>query len=235
MALVVQIQPVRGEYWDRLYISIGAGANYTKASDVAQLNIDGNADYKGRVYFWGLNANTNITDRGNEAQILRRHDYGVYGARILNGRLIAALNTGWQRNDELGLRSRVLGGAGLGYYLLTTGHHELLVRAGLSVNREWSRADSPAVNNLEGKFGTDFRMYFFDSPKTDLKIGINLMPNLTTAGRVRFELDVAGRQELAKDLFVELKYYESRDNQPPDGANAKYDRGVVLSVGWSKY
>jgi hypothetical protein len=48
------------------------------------------------------------------------------------------------------------------------------------------------------------------------------------------QLDVSARREFAKDLFVELKYYESRDTKPPSDSASTSDRGVVFSIGWSK-
>ena len=42
------------------------------------------------------------------------------------------------------------------------------------------------------------------------------------------------RHEIVSDLFVELSYYESRDNHPPAGAASAAARGVIVSLGWTK-
>ena len=41
-----------------------------------------------------------------------------------------------------------------------------------------------------------------------------------------------GEQEIVKDLFLKLEYFESRDTKPPSGAEATSDRGVVFSLEW---
>jgi hypothetical protein len=118
---------------------------------------------------------------------------------------------------------------------VTTNHLALDTSGGLSLTREWSSSlDDPAENNLEARFDASFSLFFYDSPKTDLRLQAAVIPNLTTEGRVRFELDTTLRYELITDLFLELSYYESQDNEPPAGASGKVDRGIVFSLGWSK-
>jgi len=51
---------------------------------------------------------------------------------------------------------------------------------------------------------------------------------------LRIEGSLSGRQEIIKDLFIKLDYYESRDNKPPSGASASSDRGLILSIEWTK-
>ncbi len=48
------------------------------------------------------------------------------------------------------------------------------------------------------------------------------------------EIDAQLKQEIFKDFFAKLKYFENYDSDPPEGANIKRDRGIVFSLGWSK-
>jgi len=141
---------------------------------------------------------------------------------------------GGQRNDDLGLRLRLLGGAGLGYRILETTRSSFVAGGGVNVTREWSIDENNAANNLEGRFGARFDIFAYDTPKTSVIVEANIYPNLTVSDRLRSQLDVSARREFAKDLFVELKYYESRDTKPPSDSASTSDRGVVFSIGWSK-
>ena len=51
---------------------------------------------------------------------------------------------------------------------------------------------------------------------------------------LRIEELLPARQEIISDLFIRLEYYESQDNKPPSGTGASSDRGIVLSLEWTK-
>jgi Holliday junction resolvase len=233
MEAVVEIQPVRKEFWDKLDFSVAWGFNWTKASQVVQSNFDASGTYNGRIYRWGLTLSSIITDRG-EGEVTRRNDGSLFLGRDISGRLNGQINTGLSRNDELGLRRRFTGGANLGYFLVRSNHMDLLTQLGASLNREWATEDAPPQNNAELHVGAAYTVFRYDSPKTDLTLTADLYPNLTQKDRTRFEFNAIVRQEIVKDLFVRVRYYESQDTNPPPGANAKEDRGLAFSIEWSK-
>lgn len=233
MNTVVEIQPVRYDLWDRFDMSAAFGFNWNKGSQVLQSNLDASVKYKGSLYSWGVDLNAMVTDRG-EGEITRRNELGLWLGREISGRLHGTLDGGSQRNDELGLRQRLSGGLNLGYFLTRSSHLEWQTLLGASINREWATDDSEASNNAEGRLGTQFVLFYYDSPKSDITIQADAYPNFTVKGRWRFEGSISGRQEIISDLFIRLEYYESRDSKPPSGANATSDRGIVLSIEWTK-
>ncbi|MCK9996584.1 MAG: DUF481 domain-containing protein [Candidatus Krumholzibacteria bacterium] len=233
MRQVIEIEPVRYDLWDRFDISASLGINWTKASDVLTSNFDASTKYNGRLYSWGLDISSIITDKG-EGDVTRRNELGIYLQREISGKLNWTVDTGTYRNDELGVRMRVNLGANLGYYFFRTSHIELKALGGANVNREWASLDADPANNAEGRVGTNFIIFYHDSPKTDLTVKADLYPGLTDTDRARFEGSISGRQEIVKDLFVKVEYYESRDNKPPAGAHSKEDRGIVFAIEWTK-
>ncbi len=233
MSQVIEIEPVRYDLWDRFDISVSFGVNWTKASDVLQSNFDTSANYKGRLYSWGLNASSMVTDKG-EGDITRRNELSIFLQREISGKLNWEVDTGTYRNDELGVRFRVNLGGNLGYYFFRTNHLELKALGGANVNREWATLDSDPSNYFEGRVGTNFIIFYHDTPKTDLTVKADMYPGISDTDRVRFEGSISGRQEIIKDLFVKLEYYESRDTNPPAGALSTEDRGIVFSIEWTK-
>jgi len=233
MNQIVEIEPVRYDVWDRFDISAAFGFNWNKGSDVLQSNLDAGVQYKGVIYSWGLSVSGMVTDKGEE-DITRRNQSDLYLGREISGQLQGSINAGTSRNDELGVRLRVTGGANLGYYLLRSNHLELMALGGASVNREWASADADPTNNAEGRLGTQFTLFYLDTPKSDVTLKADYYPSFTDNERWRFEGSVSGRQEIIKDLFIKLEYYESRDSKPPAGASATEDRGMILSIEWTK-
>ena len=230
---VVNIESIRYDFWDRIDLSVSAGFNWTKASETSQANIAAAADYKGRIYRYGIGGDSVLTtERDNHTT--RRQNLELYWARVVSGRLQSGVNGGLQRNDQLGLNLRSSAGLNLGYLLLMSRHLEFAVHGGVDKTREWSSLDEPPETSTEGVFSLNFTFFRYDSPKTDLTVNADVYPSLTIADRVRFEFYTALRHELVSDFFVELKYYESQDNRPPAGATSTEDRAVVFSLGWTK-
>ena len=232
MAAIISLEPIRVDAWDRYKISVSAGFNWTKASQTSQANVALSADYRGLLYDYGL-AYSLATTTERDDRTTRRSDLDFYGSRKLSGRLQAGLSSGLQRNDQLGLALRTSLGANMGYLLIMGRNLELAAEAGAAGNREWPTLDDPPSYSAEATLSLKFTFFRYDSPKSNVTVKADLYPSLTVADRVRFEFNTALRHELVSDLFVELQYYESRDNRPPNGAEATSDRGIVFSLGWT--
>jgi hypothetical protein len=234
---VVEIDPVRYDLWNRFDMSAAFGLNWNKGSDVFQANVAASVKYKGVIYSWGLDGDGMVTEQGDEQgdeQTTRRNNLDLWLGREISGRYSTSVNTGTTRNDELGLRRRVSLGLNGGYFFLRSSHLEWRAILGATVNREWSTGESDPANSAEGRVGTEFTLFYHDTPKSDITVQADVYPNFTVTERVRFEGSITGRQEIIKDLFLRLDYYESRDSKPPDGANATSDRGIVFSIEWTK-
>ena len=233
MVEVATLEAVRADLWDRLNVSLSAGFNWTKASETSQANLSGEVRYKGRVYGSGVYG-TGTTTTERDGRTTRRWDVTIYGSKDVSGRLVAEVDLGAGRNDQLGLRLRNATSLSLGYRLLTSRHFELKFKGGVAGNREYPSGDEPPVNSTEGVATVSFTFFRYDSPKSDLSFRASVYPSLSVDERVRVELDTSLRHEVFSDFFAEFKYYESKDNRPPAGAAATSDRGVVFGLGWSK-
>jgi len=230
---IVEIMPIRKEFWDKFDLSVAAGFNWTQANDHTQSNFDFGMAYAGRIWSWGLNGSF-ILSEIEDKDPYRRIDSNLYLRRVVSGKWFGMANSAMQRNDELGLLLRVTGGLSMGYFLVNSTHHDLQLTGGVSQNREWATADDLSENSVEVPIRLQYKVFRYDSPKTDVTVRGGYMPNLTLKGRYRFDADISGRQEIIKDLFVELRYYINFDSQPPPGAQTNQDRGITFSLGWSK-
>lgn len=75
-------------------------------------------------------------------------------------------------------------------------------------------------------------MFRYDHPKTDVTVGLTLLPSLSESGRVRGEAPPKAKWELVNDLFFRLMVYDSYDNKPAETATAN-DWGLTTSLGYS--
>jgi hypothetical protein len=233
MADVIWIDPLkvdggRLERWDG---SVSAGFDATKANSTSSLSAAASARRRAEDFRLDLDGSvyTRFQD-GNEDSI-RANAGAVYRGLLPRRWFWAGVGT-LERNDELGIDLRTLGGFGAGRYLLQTGRSLWSATAGLAAVNEQRAGDESAEWNVESFLSTAFEYFTYDSPKTGLTTTLTVYPSLTDGGRVRGNLDITLRRELISDLFFDLSFYGSLDSQPPE-AGEKTDYGIVTGLGYS--
>jgi hypothetical protein len=231
MADIVRIAYLeQGNFLDRLDGEVSVGYSFTQATDVEQFNFSGNVGTRNSKRKWNvaLDANTSSQAEGPSSQ---RVALSGTIEKFLPDRYYYESTLSFTQNDELGLDLRSLFSGTAGRYLVQRQGMEWRAGAGLSVSRE-DRSDGTSVDSLELPLTTSFTMFRLDSPKTDVRLELTVLPSLTESGRVRGEATVSAKHEIVSDLFFEISLYDSYDNRVPEGSPAN-DWNVVTSLGYS--
>jgi hypothetical protein len=216
--------------WSRIDGSVQFGFNYASGSEVGQTNVGLTAWFQEAEYIVGTEFNATLTT-GSAEQDTRRMNWGLGYFRKLENRWFWVINSDVDRNDQLGIDLRMLGGAGFGRFLIKNNRSRWSAAAGLAASRELRTADNNETQ-LEGQLTTDYSYFFFSPTKTDFNLRLVLYPGITEPDRLRGNLDAKLRWELIRDLVWDLTYYFTWDNQPPTGA-ASNDSGVTTSIGYT--
>jgi putative salt-induced outer membrane protein YdiY len=233
MATVVWLDPLKLDEqivkrWDG---SVSAGFDTTKANNDTSLSAS--FDARRRAEDFLLNFGGSVYSRSQDGvEDSLRADFGAIYRGLLEDRWYWAAVGSLERNDELGIDLRTLGGAGYGRFLVQTGRTLWSVTGGLAVVNEQLAGDEDAQTSVEGLLNTDYEFFTYDTPKTTLTTSLTLFPSLTESGRVRGQLDFALRRELIEDLFVEISVYDSYDSEPPEEGEQN-DYGIVTSLGYT--
>lgn len=231
---VVQITPIKKTFWARVDGSVTAGFSFTKSSDVTQFNLGSSAKYRAREYLVSTRLDANITRKGAEDESdTQRGDLTLNYRRFRKDRWFTEWTGAAQRNDELGLDLRLIGSWSMGRAAIQTNYSLLTLVAGLAVNQEWRSGGEPSAVNLELPLSANYDLFFYSTPKTDLKTGLTIFVGLSDWGRNRVEQNLSFRREFIKDLFWELSTYVSYDSKPPESAKSSTDYGIVSSLGYS--
>lgn len=228
---VVRILPIQDRFWAKVDGAASVGFNYTKASEIFQLNASANASYHSRTVEAETDFSTIITLQ-QDTSATERYDFDLLARRLLEYRWFALGEIGAQSNSALGLNLRLLLNGGLGRKVIQNNSEWLMTGGGLAINREWTQNWSKSTNNLEAIGALRFSKFRYDDPELNLTIGTALFANLTNFGRIRMEIDAKVAWEIINNLFLNLTFYDSFDNEPPSGA-AKNDWGLVFSFGYS--
>jgi len=232
MDQVFRIRPIKQRFWKRINGSLSLGLSFTKASDVLRFSFNADASYTERKNIVEMTLSSIITTQ-QEQDARQNNNLNLRYNRLLQQKWFLSALTSLQRNDELGIKLRVLGGGGGGRLLVQTNRMVLPVMAGITVSRELAGSEGQDSTNVEGLVSIYWNLYIYHTPKTDLAFDLTTHPSITEGGRVRMNLDTRLRREIIKDFFADLSFYLKYDNRPPSATASTTDYGFVTSVGYS--
>ena len=232
MRRVVRIVPIETDesLLERIDGSFSFGFNTQKGSEVTTLNLALEANYRTLSYLAGLTVNTAITDQPSE-ETSARQSVGLSYQRFRNNRWFTGWFTTWEKNDELGINSRLLGGGGLGRYVVQTNKNQLALTAGLVATHESFVGEAESTTNAEGWLQLKY-LHRNLNPESFIGFTTNVYPLLGDLSSYRAESDLTFRREFIDDLFFDLTVYRSYVSDPTEGA-ASMDYGVTTSLGYS--
>ncbi|HEY7752140.1 MAG TPA: DUF481 domain-containing protein [Ignavibacteriaceae bacterium] len=229
MKYMIRIERIKDSFWDILDGYIKFGFSYTKANEIGQLSVGGNARYRTKINFTELNLNSVITTTENEASS-RKQELSFSYQQNFEDRWFAAGLANIESNSELGIKLRASLGGGIGNNLIQSGHQWLYTLAGALVNREWLEDESTPTYNVEGLLNAQYQFFKYDHPKASLLTYIYLLPSLTEFGRFRMSYNIQLSWEIFIDFYWDLTFYFDYDNKPQSEGASHSDYRIDNSI-----
>lgn len=216
--------------WKRLDGSISFGMDYAKSTRIAQSYMSAGAILREEKYTIDADFNYNINRGWGGSSDVSTERFFLGGAykRKLPDRWFWLVNSNVERNEQIGLDFRSLVGGGAGRAIWQTNWFEFSLFGGAAASRE-NKTDEE-VNSVEGQFGSSLSIYRFSPTRTSLNTSLLLYPSISDSGRWRANYRMQLRWELYKDLFWDMSYYYTFDNEPPAGASRE-DTGINTGIG----
>jgi len=233
IADIVQVYPIKNNFWSRTSGNFSLGANYSKASNVATVSFSGNVDYRKRSSYFNLAWDTNDTYQGDTLSSSNSS---------LSLAWQRALKKGWStdvaisatQNTELGTKLR-LGLSLIGIKdIIYNDWNRLYTGAGLNFAQETGYDDPDVSNDLAGLFVLYWKIYKLTAPKVWLDSNISFLPYLTDSGRYRASFNFNPKISVFSDNFkVGIVTYYTYDSQPSSNAASNDDYGLNLQFTYS--
>ena len=227
---VARIHLVESNFWARISGSLDVGASYTSASELFQVDLDGEIRFRRPKFEFAMEADA-VATRQPDVDETRRGSVTVsYGRMFSNGQRLVAKGM-IEKNEELGYEWRSSFTGGWARYLARNPRNELIGGLGLAVNKEVP-VEGEETTNLEAAIGLNYANFAYDFPNTDIQVGVNTFLGLTQWGRFRLEANARLSREIFRDFYLGLKGYESYDSAPATEGAEKNDWGATVSLGW---
>ncbi len=231
MESIVRITPIsEGSWLDHIDGHASLGLSAASANEDRQVTVSADMTYKAPRRSWTVTYEAARTESANNP-VSERQDLNGIHRWFRSERWYWASTAGLTTNDELDLNLRSLIGAGLGRYWLQSSNRAFSTLGGLVFTSEAFEGEQ-RQENVEAMLQAQYEFFHFDNPDVDLSGQVTLFPSLTVSGRVRSELSLKARYELVKDLYFELSYIRSQDNQPPNDDAEQNDWSLTSSLGY---
>jgi hypothetical protein len=219
-------------FWNRISGNLAVGFTYTKANDTTVGSINLDANYRSTAVESSLtfSSNTTKTQDGGDSYraLLSSTVMFVRQSRNFWG-LVGSL----ERDQELGIDARLVGGAVLGRRFLEKSYMEVTGYAGVVGAQESITSNPKQQTSAEGLLSVEWRVFKFSDPETSLSLGVSLYPSLTESDRYRGNGNLNLTHKIAGDFTLGLTGYWSADSHPPDPTAHKSDYGLTFNIGYS--
>lgn len=226
---IVTLTNLKSSFWSKWDGFLEFGFSFAKANSVTNYTLGARADYRGERWAGSVSLDSRLNSQDG-VESTSRHQLALSGFRLLPHTWYAGLFSQAERNQELELDLRLLVGIGGGRDIIQSNRVEWRWLAGLLWNRETYTGLDPS-SSAEGLLGTYFNFFTFGDWENDIASSLLVYPSLTESGRVRADFDISYRQDLFKDFYLRLSFYDQYDSRPPEGAS-KNDYGTTIAVGW---
>lgn len=229
---MVSAWPVEATFWDKMDLSVGLGYDYTRATDITNLNASADFLYRTDERLVDASLRADLTRQPGVEGDQNRQEIRLNHQRLLENRKFRSVLAGYEVNEAIGLNRRLYGGGAFGRYLVKTNRNWLNLAAGLIATREQT-VGREEISSVEGVLAGAWRHFRFVDPERTLETSLALFPSLTESNRWRGNFRTTFRLELISDLFWSMEYYYNFDSRPVDVGAQEIDYGITTGLGWS--
>ena len=229
---IVEIYPIKQNFWSRTKGNFSLGANFAKSSRVGTVSFSGNLDYRKKKSYFYLSWDNNNTFQADTLSATKS-DVELGWQRRVNETWSAGFIIGAAQNRELGTKLR-LNASALGLNnLVYNSWNRLYAGAGFTLARETPYDNTEVTNDMTGLVQIVWKVYKYTNPKLWVDANVNFLPYLTDPGRNRASVNLNPKVSIFSNNFkVGISFYYNYDSKPPSNA-ATDDFGANLQLTYS--
>jgi small nuclear ribonucleoprotein (snRNP)-like protein len=230
---IVEVYPIKRNFWLRTSGEFGLGINYSKGSDIATISFSGNINYRKKSSYFFVNWDDYNTYQADTLSSTKA-DANIGWERLLRKKWSLGTSFGIDQNSELGTKLRLnITTEGL-YDIAYNSWNRFFAAAGLSAQRETPYDTSGVTTDLAGVVGIYWKVFKYTNPKIWVDASVTWIPYLTTAGRHRLNMNLNPKIGLiANDLKLGFTSYYSFDSKPHSAGGVNDDWGISLEISYS--
>lgn len=230
---IVEVFPIKRNFWLRTNGTFGLGINYSKGSGIATAALSANLNYRKRKSNISFDWDENTTYEADTVKS-SRVDASFGWQQLISNKWLIGASVGFGQNSELGYRSRYdvqLYGI---YDFVYNKWNRFYLAGGLSGQRETPYDTSAITNDMAGIFSAVWKVYKYTDPKIWVDASVVYIPYITTTGRHRVTVNLNPKiSVISNNLKFGFRFYYTYDSKPSSQSAATNDWGINLEISYS--
>lgn len=231
---ITEIYPINNTFWLRLNGRVDFGIDYSKANNMLRINGSGQINYQRERWGWKYKYNNIETWQFIDTlDQTTKSDYELSSEYFFNPIYRITGTIGRNSNTELGLKARWFAALSVKKYIIQTNRVSLDYILGLSANIERNTDITDYNTNFEVVMGADLGIFKYKSPDISVNLFTQVIPNIKTRGRWRFDSGFDAKVEVFTDFYIIGKLYYQYDSMPINETSQTNDYNFTMGFGYS--
>lgn len=230
---IVEVHPIKRNFWMRFGGRLSLGANYAKSSNLTTITTSGNLTYRRAKSNFNLTYNLNLSYQ-NDSLVTNNSDLDLQWQRLFKNKWSSLIGFGTSQNLQLGIERRYSINIGALKDIVNNTWSRFYVAAALSGLTEQSTdANSPKNQDLAGLVRVGYNIYKYTTPKVSLESNLTFLPYFTGDARNRVSFNLNPSVSIFdNDFKVGFNFYYTYDTNPPDSSLSNEDYGIDLQFSY---
>jgi hypothetical protein len=229
---LVEVFPIKNTFWLRVSGDFSLGGNYTKSTEILQVNFSGNLYYRSKKNFYQINWDNQLTMQ-YDSLLTEKKANSISYQRYFKNHYSLQVKIGAASNMELNLQSRLYLNVIGGRDLIHTNKSIFYTGLGLSGNKEDYVDSTNNSDNLEGIMVVSYDFFKRTDPEINVKSLVETYPSFTKSGRWRVDASLETRIELFNNFYIGIKLYYNFDNSVTGEDHQVDDWGINGTITYS--
>jgi hypothetical protein len=227
---IVEMDVTSGRFFQRFNGKINTGIIYSKGNQSTQYSLGSQIEYPRERWAAQASFNSSLSSSTGSASSTRNQfDISAYRLMRWDNWFYKGLG-GLLQSTEQGIIHQTAFGGGVGRYLKNTNLSKISLLGGfIGQNTEYEEHIA-SQNFAAGLIGGTIQFFRFD--KTNGTVNAVLMPGISDASRIKFNLNATYYIKLPKNLSWNISVYDNWDSKPPNGLSGS-DYGSSSGLTWT--
>ena len=229
---LVEVYPIKRNFWQRTSGNFSLGYNLTKANKNASFVSAGDITHRKKKTFFELRWNNNLVwyvDTLNSSS----NQASLAWQRTIKKEWSGGLALGYDQNSELGVQARFGLSATIIKDIVYNSWNRLSTSAGFDGTKEWDYGETGSNEYIAGFLAVAWKVYHFNEPKINVTTYVTYLPYINDK-RQRVNINIAPNISVyGNDLQVGFSFYYNFDSSPPSDTYSTADYGLNATFSYS--
>ena len=228
---IVEIHPMKGNFWQKFTGNISLGGNFSKSNNLTTIAFSGNLDWRNRKTAFFTDWILNLSFQG-DSTITNNSETDVNWQHLFKNKWSSVISLGRSQNLQLGIKQRYnLSVGALKDMVNNTWSRFYIVGALTAITEQSFDTSSESIHDVAGLIRLSYYIFKYTKPKISMKSNVSVIPYITGEDRTRINFNLNPNVSIINNNFkVGFSFYYTYDTRPAVSSLSNEDYGINLQL-----